>query len=81
MINTTTETVNAAKKQSLTINYMRALAIAMVVIHHSISYSAGFVDNSSAYDIIVTTLNCVHVPLFFMISGYLCRAQNVLSYY
>ena len=68
------------KSQSSTINLLRATAIILVVLHHSISY-VNKLDVTTAYSNFITIISAVHVPLFFMISGYLCHTQNVFKYY
>ena len=71
-----------AKEKSLVISYLRAIAIILVIIHHSMSYGIGYIgEPGGVYMGFLEVINCVHVPLFFMISGYLCRAQSVSGYY
>lgn len=70
------------KQQSNTINYLRAVAIILVVLHHALSYGKRYLGEVSVgYSNFIAIISFVHVPLFFMLSGYLCHAQDVLKYY
>ena len=70
------------KQQSNTINYLRAVAIILVVLHHAMSHGMKYLGEvSPGYSCFISIISFVHVPLFFMISGYLCHAQDVLKYY
>lgn len=70
------------KQQSDTINYLRAVAIILVVIHHALVYGENYLGTVGAgYTRVTFIISFVHVPLFFMISGYLCHAQDILKYY
>jgi len=72
------------RKQSNTINYLLAIAIILVMIMHSMTFGQSHFNvgkDNHAYNTFLAVLDSVHVPLFFMISGYLCHQQNVPKYY
>ena len=72
----------AGKKQNETINYLRAVAMLLVIFYHGLGYAIGFVgEKGKVYDGIATVISAVNVPLFLMIAGYLSRPQNVREYY
>ncbi|MBQ9019158.1 MAG: acyltransferase [Bacilli bacterium] len=59
-------------KKNNTIQVMRAVAIILVLIHHSISNVKHGVILTSFDNIII----CFHMPIFFIISGYLFELKN-----
>lgn len=63
------------KNRSSIIQIMRGLAIVMVLFHHAISK----VEFKEALYIMDQIIICFHMPIFFMISGYLF--QNGLNRY
>lgn len=64
------------------LDYLKAIASFFVVLGHSIAY----LDNYTHYlpvwarwiSLVATS---THVPLFFVIAGYLCREKNIISFY
>ena len=73
-------TKSSAEKQN--INYLKAVAIIMVVFYHAI---CDILCTPNANDLVAAEVKAVmenvHVPLFFLIAGYLCHKQNVISFY
>ena len=73
---------NSIKKRSTIITNLRAVAIILVVIYHAMDYAGNYLNGASAsWSLCLSVMDAVHVPLFLMISGYLCHPQNVLKYY
>lgn len=69
---------NTHQKESL--NYLKAFAITLVVAHHVIDYAV----LTDLHPIIVTLkdlIQSIHVPLFFLIAGYLCHEQNLTKFF
>ena len=59
--------MNDNKENNYIIQLVRALAIILVLIHHSIvNLNAG-----SLYTAFDSIIICFHMPIFFIISGYL----------
>lgn len=58
------------KKRSDFIDYLKAIAIILVVVGHSFSYMIGKVDFICPdLNSIQTLIYSVHVPLFFVVGG------------
>lgn len=58
------------KKRSDFIDYLKAIAIILVVVGHSLSYMIDKVDFvCSDLNTIQTLIYSVHVPLFFVVGG------------
>lgn len=74
--------MNAIKKtkQKESLNYLKAFAIILVVTHHVIDYAV----LTDLHPIVVTLkdlIQSIHVPLFFLIAGYLCHEQNLKKFF
>lgn len=69
-------------KERQNITYLKAFAIIMVVLYHAV---CDILCASNPEDMfaagIKTVMENVHVPLFFLIAGYLCHKQNVKIFY
>ena len=66
-------------KKNHTIDYLKALAAIFVVMHHAILYINA--DQHSVIWLVVrNAIMYTHVPLFFVIAGYLCYQQNFRAY-
>lgn len=69
------------KKRSDFIDYLKAIAIILVVVGHSLSYMIDKVDFvCSDLNTIQTLIYSVHVPLFFVVGGVLCHSQPFKKY-
>ena len=66
-------------KKSSTIDYLKALAAIFVVVHHAILYAHAD-EHSVIWLIVRNAIMSTHVPLFFVIAGYLCHQQNFKTY-
>ena len=62
------------------LDYLKAYAIIMVVLGHSVHYY-GIVNLNSIEILLYSIVTTVHVPLFFVCSGYLCKKQPLNTYY
>lgn len=62
------------------IDYLKAFAIILVVIGHSMVYPETM-NRDNLYEILVLLICAVHVPLFFFVAGYLCKRQDIKKYY
>lgn len=62
------------------IDYLKAFAILMVVFYHAI-ISLDICYHDLTYICVTIALQNVHVPLFLLIAGYLCRKQDIRSFY
>lgn len=74
--------MNVVKKQKQKdyLDYLKAFAIILVVTHHVIDYAA----LTDLHPIVVTLkdlIQSIHVPLFFLIAGYLCHEQNLKKFF
>lgn len=64
-----------------TIDYLKAIAIFLVILGHAVSYyMKNSQETSTAVRIAYILIYSVHVPLFFMIAGYLNHEQNFQIY-
>lgn len=64
------------------LDYLKAFSIVLVVVGHSLSYyGENFSPLSPAWTGVNTLIYAVHVPLFFVIAGYLCHPQPLGNYY
>lgn len=69
------------KERILSIDYLKAIAIIFVVVGHSLTYYAENYGKLSLFGEVTCLLICsVHVPLFFIIGGYLCHRQEIRRY-
>lgn len=59
------------KERNLTLDYLKAFAIILVVLGHCIQDGLGRPNNEVFDDFLMRLIYCFHVPLFMMISGYL----------
>ncbi len=69
-------------QQNYKIDFIKALAIIMVVLHHCLAYynsSIGSLGKIGEESIVL--LQTFHVPFFMMIAGYLCHEQPVWNFY
>lgn len=66
--------INSRGGRSLTIDYLKAICIIFVILHHSIVYHSDY--RGFFLDYIVS----VHVKCFILIAGYLCHKQNIKNY-
>lgn len=69
------------KRTSANLDYLKAFAAFLVVLGHSISYYAYQNPLPLFAGIAEDLIYQVHVPLFFTISGFLCRRQPLRPYY
>ena len=70
------------KNQSSCINYLKAFAIILVIIGHCLTYyDKSFGVEGVIFRTVVRFIYACHVPLFFIIAGYLSHKQNIKSYY
>ena len=66
-------------KKNDAIDYLKAFAAIFVVLHHAILYMNA--DQHSVFWLVLrNTIMYTHVPLFFVVSGYLCYKQNFKAY-
>lgn len=65
------------------LDYMKAIAIILVVIGHSFTYYVNSLSNqpSRTLSIIMNLIYCTHTPLFFVVAGFLCHRQQLLQFY
>jgi len=70
-----------SKKDSTMISYLKAMAVFLVILGHCFSYYSRTHELSTALRLIVKLINYVHVPTFFILSGFLCHKQKVSFYY
>ena len=73
------------KKRSDYIDYLKAVAIILVVLGHSFSYmldktGQGGGTGYSDLGTIQMLIYSVHVPLFFVVAGFLCHSQPFKKY-
>lgn len=74
-------TSTTIKKRSDYIDYLKAIAIILVVVGHSFSYIIDKEQFScSDLNAIQTLIYSVHVPLFFVVGGGLCHCQPFKKY-
>lgn len=66
-------------KKNASIDYLKAMAAVLVVMHHAIVYPHAE-DNSLFYQAVLHLITAVHVPLFFVVAGYLCHKQDFKTY-
>lgn len=69
-----------ATKKSDTIDYLKAFAAILVVTHHAVAYS-GVDTASGGWQLLLLLIISVHVPLFFVVAGYLCHRQPLKPYF
>ncbi len=61
------------------IDYLKAFAIILVVIGHGITYYEVNYALGIGLEIISQVIYTIHVPLFFMIAGYLCHPKGEMG--
>lgn len=66
-------------KQKDYLDYLKAFAIILVVTHHVFT-RVNMADLHPALDVLLDLIQSIHVPLFFLIAGYLCHEQNLKKY-
>ena len=59
------------KERNLTIDYLKAFAIVLVVLGHSLQYGLGQPNDGIFDNWLMKFIYSFHMPLFMMISGYL----------
>lgn len=63
------------------LDYLKAIAAIFVVVGHCISYLENYVEIVPTWGRWISVLvSSVHVPLFFVIAGYLCKKQLYVKY-
>lgn len=62
------------------IDYMKACAIILVVLGHAITYQWNEKDCELGIRIAIELIYAVHVPLFFVIAGFLCHPKEWRGY-
>ncbi len=69
-------------KRNATIDYLKAFAAVFVVLGHAFTYleSTGG-SNTPVSSVAGILVSAVHVPLFFLVSGFLCHRQPLKKYY
>lgn len=63
------------------LNYLKAFAAFLVVFGHCLAYYSDRHGMPLCAEVLMDMIYAVHVPLFFVISGFLCRRQPLRSYY
>ncbi len=63
------------------LNYLKAFAAFLVVLGHGLSHYAESAEPGTATKLLENMIYLVHVPLFFVIAGFLCHAQPVGAFY
>ena len=66
-------------KKSNSIAYLKGFAAIFVVLHHAILYT-GAEQASPIWQIVLNMVMLTHVPLFFVIAGFLCHKQPFGKY-
>ena len=75
-------TIKSSSSRNTTIDYLKAFAIILVVLGHSLSFYANNINPlPNGMKIFSSLVYAVHVPLFFLIAGYLCHKQDVKKFY
>lgn len=71
------------KEQKIYLNYLKAFAAILVIIFHSTIYYQDFtgIARNGFENYIYILTSFTHVPLFFLISGYLSHKQPLKGYY
>lgn len=67
-------------EQRKSINYLKAFAIILVVIYHACNLTGVSYQSMTAVRFSYA-LRTIHVPLFILIAGYLCRRQPIRPFY
>lgn len=65
------ESIKLAKWRDLTLDYLKAFAIILVVLGHSLQYGLGEPNDGIFDNWLMKFIYSFHMPLFMMISGYL----------
>ena len=72
----------AEKQHKSYINYLKAFAILLVIFGHCLNYYNNHVRTlSEPWQVVLILVYAVHVPTFFVVSGYLCHAQPIRKYF
>lgn len=61
------------------IDYLKGFAAIFVVLHHAIVYM-GLEGTSLIWQVLLNVIMLTHVPLFFVLAGFLCYKQNFGKY-
>ena len=74
--------VRQPSSRIVTIDYLKAFAIILVILGHSLSFYANNISSlPNGMKVFSSLVYAVHVPLFFFMAGYLCHKQNVKRFY
>ena len=68
------------KTRKYHLDYLKAIAVFLVVVHHCLAQAFGAESCPPAADLIINLIYSVHVPLFLLIAGYLSHSQEYGSY-
>ena len=72
--------ISSAQNKSQ-LNYLKAIAAIFVVVGHCLTYLENYTTNIPFCGKMIGVLvSSVHVPLFFLIAGYLCHKQPFRNY-
>ena len=74
--------VNSKRIRDKRIDYIKAVAVIMVIVHHCLSYyDTTYHELSQLERLSIVLLHTSHVPIFCMVAGYLCHKQPIVSFY
>lgn len=69
-------------KRDNRIDYLKAFAVIMVIVHHCLSYCDTTYHEVSQFERLgIVLLHTSHVPIFCIVAGYLCHRQPIASFY
>lgn len=64
------------------LDYMKAIAIILVIVDHALAYSGGFTDfGNPLCHVIYLLIESVHVPAFFIIAGFFVKRKPLGQYF
>lgn len=69
------------KKEAIIINYLKGIAIFLVIFDHVFSYYSTTNELSNFMNTLLDMIRYVHVPLFFVLAGFVCHKQQISTYY
>ena len=70
------------KERNITFDYIKAIAVIMVILHHSIDSFAGSETRiPEILSLMMVFLHTCHVPVFLIVSGYFCHEQPIKLFY
>lgn len=68
--------MKVTREREYEIDFLKSIAVVLVVVGHAISFYSNYYSIPMGIEIVQNIIYAVHVPLFFVIAGYLCKCPK-----